>query len=273
MTSSLPYPVMSDSSEDYSEVMVDWSDIELSDEPDVLRASIAADVRDEVISSYMADGKAAVLVLVSCMTTDYRRIMKPDDIVIEKNMVSGDVDIETFISALTVIDGYIHPGLSEEYAGIDITIPKGGYLAIGPTFTLSVSRKEIPDADSICNFVLGGDRSDYYDDEQQYIDIYLTEEDFKDYNAMDKNCQVVFSSIHIPPVISDVIQKYWKERKEAHGQIWYTVLDEAIRKKYPTDADIDAASAYDIMISVIGPLMSRGSDNLYTVYNSAEGVN
>jgi len=272
MTSdNFSYPVMSSTGDDYVQNKVVWSEPEISEEGGLAVIRLTVDIQDETISRIVNDGDAHVAVLVSCGTTNYRRYFPVSEIAVDKSLIAGEVLIEPSICASKAIEGYTNPNLSPDYEGVAVTIPKGGFIAIGKISRFHVSRQEAPDAESICKFVPSDDGREGYLDDEDLIMIRLPEDVFKDFRSLDKKCRMVFTAIHAPPVIADIIQKYWKSGRAPEDTTWSRVLKAAIDDKFPPSEDgrqLDGHSSYEIMMAVMGQMLSRGSDNLYDVYAS-----
>ena len=244
MSSEHCYPVLSSDTDDYSEE----SSFDCSLETRVEGNNVVIDVEfslfDQVLLQAVNEGRAAYSLILKCSKSSYRKhhIFSERIATIKINGsdidISGNVEIIPELIAIEDLANYKNENLNREYMDVDILIPQYGRLAIASVQTITVKRRDpFRTPESVIRFDIYDDNNPYltrvrYDDESDYIAIFLTEDMHEMYNILPKNIKEVFSAVYVIPVIVDVIQRHWIDQKNELEYRWYDILNERLKAAY-----------------------------------------
>ncbi len=257
------YPVMTDSSDCYVRNTVIWSDLDQEILGSDLVIHVLYQFDDERITNLVNSGLAKLYALVYCPRTDYREIfeIQEHDISIDSGKLGGTVNVELSLIALEEIDCSMIGDLSDDYSGLAVSVPKNGYIS-KCDFSFILDRQLEPDSMSICKFAKDGDVDrPYYDAMSDFIMIFLPEDLYYKFVTLSPDDQMIFTSLYFPPILVDLIAQYWKSKDAVPPQsLWYDVISKAIDTKYPgQDLSSPTISAYEIMVSILDPLISSAA--------------
>ncbi|AMH94056.1 hypothetical protein AR505_0335 [methanogenic archaeon ISO4-H5] len=257
---------MSSTTDDYKERPVDWSDPIVNEEGENLHIYVVLEIHDEYLEQLIISGKAESVVLVSCPRTAYRVLFRDlDAIIIPKGMFAGEVHIEPAIVACEDIADYSDPYLSDDYEGISILIPKHGFIEY-EYYTFKIERKSMPTLKSVCHFVASDDGHIKYTTEGNTIDISLPEDLWLDYSTLDVPEQEIFTAMHFPPILVDLLYKYWYSGDVAAQFPWANAIQQCIDDLYPgvdfSKKDANTVSPYELAMQIIESLSCKASRRL-----------
>lgn len=256
---SYPYPVMSSLTDCYIRNTVNWAEPEKRiDGPNIV-VTAEFSIEDDKITYLLDSGRVKAYAMVYCPRTDYRELFDLSDgrIEIPSGDVADTVNIEESLIALEDIDCSEIGDLSEDFCGLSVTVPKNGYVAKND-FTFHVDRELEPDSDSICKFMKDNIDHVEYDRLTDYIIIKLPEETYYRYMSLDSELKKTYTAMYFSPILVELISDYWKDQDvPGSDTMWYRVIDKVISEKYPKG--IEDLSAFDVMESILGPLLDNAS--------------
>ena len=268
-----PYPVMTDGSDCYLKNTVVWSGFEKEISGSDLTIRVLHQFDDERIQALVDSGLAKPLVLVCCPRTDYRQLfdISEHEIVIDSGRVAGSVNVELSLIATEDIDCSQIGDLSEDYSGLSVSVPRNGYIS-KCDYVFSIDRELEPDSKSICKFIKDDNVVRVtYDDCSDFILIRLPGDLYYKFMTLTPDAQSIYTSIFFPPVLVDLIGRYWKDKDAVPPQfLWYDVINKTIETKYPgCDLSSPEYSAHDIMESILDSLIVTAA-NKVSVLNGGE---
>lgn len=263
-----PYPVMTEDGDCYLRNTVHWSELdkEISDTGLIIHTFCQFD--DERIQALVDSGRARPYALVSCPRTDYRELfdLESHDPSVDSSRIGGTVNVELSVIALEDIDCSEIGDLSDDYAGLSVSVPKFGYVS-KCDYSFTVSRDLEPDSISICQFVTDDSDRPWYDVDSDFITIHLPEELFIKFSTMPPEHKPIYTSIYFSPVLVDLISRFWID-SEALPQPykWYDVINRTLDSKYSgQDLRSQGISAYEATVSIIDPLVAAAARTVFDV--------
>ena len=196
---SLPYPVLG-ISDDIRPTLeeTDCSNpvITISEEGDLFRISVTLKLKNNDIVNYIQDEFAEFSVEVSCHSTMYRNCISSSTPVfsftVEKKLLNGRLDFESFVIASKDIFNYRNEGLNPDYEGHVINLHKGDLLVAYNKFSipLNLDLRNIRNMKSFMTVQRSNNPNEHtvtYELESSKILIILPEEMMEEYNKKPSN--------------------------------------------------------------------------------------
>lgn len=263
MSSNYSYPVMEDGSTDYLNKQVTWGSMEYKEQADSVIITVEYTIADEEINKYIEQGKAGAFLFVTCSVTDYRdKFVLSNEMLIPGTPLAGEVVIRPAIIALEKIDGYVNKNLNEDYADLKITIPKGGYISVGPEGAFTVSRKDNAGSESIFTFRESEEGVIKLVEDEDKLVIELPEVQYRDATSAGSQKRI-YSVIYVMPALVQVIEEHWI-RNGRDGDCtwsWFEVIDLALSNHYDT-SNMKGESAFDAAMKILGQLIGDATDEI-----------
>ena len=237
---SLPYPVLGindDIMPTLEETGCSEPDIKVFEEGDSFRISVVLKLKNDDILNYIKKGFAEFSVEMSCPSTMFRGCFtspSPEfDFMVEKRLLNGILDFETFVIVKKDINDYRNEGLNSDYDGHIINLHKGDLLVAyeKSSIPLNLDLRNIRNMKSFMK-VLKNDREDErsvtYDLDGPKILIYLPEDMMIEYNKKSsdpsenkKRKQILKASIYVQALIFALI--HYQEYKDS-DHMWVNAL-------------------------------------------------
>jgi hypothetical protein len=196
---SLPYPVLG-ISDDIRPTLeeTDCSNpvITISEEGDLFRISVTLKLKNNDIVNYIQDEFAEFSVEVSCHSTMYRNCISSSTPVfsftVEKKLLNGRLDFESFVIASKDIFNYRNEGLNPDYEGHVINLHKGDLLVAYNkcSIPLNLDLRNIRNMKSFMTVQRSNNPNEHtvtYELESSKILIILPEEMMEEYNKKPSN--------------------------------------------------------------------------------------
>ena len=232
-----PFPVLSLENSDYVDSAFNANVTSIA-EFGTVNLTIKYSLDDEGLQKLINDGYAEFVTHVECPMLGYRVIshsLRPEsNIKIDENELAEESDISTFIVAIKDITGYHNDRFSWDYGkNAAFDIPKGSFLAIGPTFCLKTDRDDknyskITDIFSI-----------YYDDRNpDYCSIDLegdciqirTNANIKNiyHGCYKKSEKYIWISMIFLPALTEALRNMHDNQEVYQEYKWFEVLQKVL---------------------------------------------
>ena len=268
---NLSYPVMSTVTDDYKDKPVNWTDPVITVEGDQLRIQVFLEIHDEYLDQLIINGKAEPVVLISCPRTAYRMLFRDlDNILVPQGVFAGEVHIEPSVVACEDIADYSDPYLSEDYEGVSILIPKHGFIEY-EYYAIKIERKAMPTLKSVCHFIESEDDRISYSTEGNTIDIAIPKDLWLKHATLGTPEQEIFTAMYFPPILVDLLYKYWYSDDAAEQFPWAIAIQQCIDELHPgidLTKDSPEISPYELAMEIVGSLTNKASYRV--VYNVME---
>ena len=196
---SLPYPVLGISDDirpTLEETGCSNPVIMISEEGDLFRISVTLKLDNNDIANYIQDEFAEFTVEVSCHSTMYRNCISSSTPVfsftVEKKLLNGRLDFESFVIARKDILNYRNEGLNPDYEGHVINLHKGDLLVAYNkcSIPLNLDLRNIRNMKSFMTVQRSNNPNEHtvaYELESSKILIILPEEMMEEYNKKPSN--------------------------------------------------------------------------------------
>lgn len=196
---SLPYPVLGISDDirpTLEETGCSNPEIMISEEGDLFRISVTLKLENNDIVNYIRDEFAEFSVEVSCHSTMYRNCISSSipvfSFTVEKKLLNGKLDFESFVIARKDILNYRNEGLNPDYEGHVINLHKGDLLVAYNkcSIPLNLDLRNIRNMKSFMTVQRSNNPNEHtvaYELESSKILIILPEEMMEEYNKKPSN--------------------------------------------------------------------------------------
>ena len=196
---SLPYPVLGISDDirpTLEETGCSNPVIMINEEGDLFRISVTLKLKNSDIVNYIQDEFAEFSVEVSCHSTMYRNCISSSTPVfsftVEKKLLNGRLDFESFVIARKDILNYWNEGLNPDYEGHVINLHKGDLLVAYNkcSIPLNLDLRNIRNMKSFMTVQRSNNPNEHtvaYELESSKILIILPEEMMEEYNKKPSN--------------------------------------------------------------------------------------
>lgn len=152
--------------------------------------------------------------------------------------MNGNVSVCGFVVAKNDINGYSNPAFNSDYCELTFDIDKGGILAVGGQYNITVTKDteelaKIPSIFTICRCVADNDDSMKIDIDGDKIAINLCNEDFQNYKILSASPSFlpVFHSMLIMPALIYVFEILKREGMEDYEtRRWYQAIRKTLSK-------------------------------------------
>jgi hypothetical protein len=236
-------------------------DEELTEAEYVLKG-IHAELQSPFIKGLIAEGKAALVCVVECPETMYRRTFSisdvPTDIRLPLADLNGKVGVSAFVIAKEDMPNYSDKDFLDDYGGISFAIEKDDILAVDDGFVNRIDFDEDQDTQKSSIFLVIKDgtikdetmRLDY---DSSKITINLPEDSFNIYEKMKRitKYQDIFFSILAIPALSFALSSLQKKGDSAPVDAsaldykWFAAFMKAFKEVNGFDLNDDYFSKMD----------------------------
>ena len=143
---SFPYPVLGINDDILPGLTEESAVIELNrDDPKDYILSIRLQMNNPCISDLIHQGYAQYVCEINCIKTNLRRAASYSEpefkIHIDRRGVSGNVDVNCFVTIIKPINNYINPGFNEDYNGTVFNLSEGDILVGFPSCSFVADKK------------------------------------------------------------------------------------------------------------------------------------
>lgn len=256
-----PYPVLSKFSDDYSN-----SSFETVVTPEKdgfnLKLNFLTEINNDGIKELIEDGLARIVYHLECSQTGFRIALKTEKsellFPIDRKLVTGKLQVCSFIVAQKEIFGYLNKDFHEDYRGFKFDIDEGCILAIGGQTNIQFesSLNDIAYTPSV--FTIIKNRNELQNEmivdlNQNKIVIMLPEKEFNNYRSLRGQAfiQPVLNSIIIIPALSfalsEVAKRQTSERFEFDSYSWYRAIKKSLKNRFDCDIELDSFSEQNML--------------------------
>lgn len=199
----------------------------------IINLSIDYSLDDEGLQKLINDGYAEFVTHVECPMLGYRAMAQSSrpavNIKIDENEVASKSDISTFIIAIKDITGYHNDRFSWDYGeNATFDIPKGSFLAIGPTFCLKTDRddKDFSKITDIFSILEDDSNPDYcsIDLEGDCIQVRTNANIKNRYYNYTKSEKYTWISMIFLPALTEALRKMHDNQEVYQDYKWFEVL-------------------------------------------------
>lgn len=246
---TFPHPVLGIRNDILGEPEFDY---DISEDENNHILDIKIDLHNPSIKHYIeVRNQAKYVCEVDCNRTYYRLCedsLNPNfHIVIPKKDVSGEVNVQLTVTAVTRIDCYTNSLANSDYSGYEFNLEKGDILAYigGLNIQTDIMADEYKAVGSFVHFK-GDSVSDMsYNLSGQDIEIIMPKEMFDQYVKHLKGNR--FRPVIISSIVKEAIIYAITRYKEYKGTRWARILKTAeVLKEYDLDEDIDVLTAIEM---------------------------
>ena len=239
---SFPYPVLGISDDiqpTLHETGCDIPDIQINEAGNEFSIDITLKLENSDILNYIKNDYAEYSVEVSCKTTKYRKCMVSDTpnftFNINKNLLNGKLEFDSFVIAKTDILDYKNYGLNPDYEGHTINLHKGDLLVAYRkcSFPVNVDLRNVRNMKSFMRVMKNdrtNERSVIYDLTTSKISILLPEEMMVEYNKKaindadkEKQRKAVLKASLFLEALTYALLRY-KDFKEREDLMWVNAI-------------------------------------------------
>lgn len=236
-----PYPVLSDGTDDYIDSSFSFS-LEVKKGPCELIFFVKMELNDSVLQKMLLNNEAQFLIHIECSYTAYREAICFTENSFERHILekdlNGNVSVCGFIVAQNDIKDYSNPAFNSDYCELSFDIDKGGILAVGGQYNITVTKDteelaKIPSIFTICRCASDNDNSMKIDIDGDKIAINLCNEDFQNYKILSASPSFlpVFHSMLITPSLIYVFEILRREGTENYEmRRWYQAIAKTLNK-------------------------------------------
>lgn len=249
-----PYPVLSSYSDDYKQGLYD-TNIDVVKEGYNLRVDFLANLTSNGLKEQIKAGRAKYVYHLECAQTGYRKVVSTDKVstsfLIENKLVSGKLQICSFVVAVEDIHAFATEDFHDDYRGAAFEIEAGCVMAVGTMVTVDVSKDidDLANTPSIFSIIRNADancREMLVDMSGRKIIIKLPLDDYYNYKklAITPLYQPVLNSLTVIPalvyVLGEMKMQSVQERMENQDALWYKTISKVLLTKF--DCDIESES-------------------------------
>jgi len=256
-----PYPVLYKFSDDYSN-----SSFETVVTPEKdgfnLKLNFLTEINNDGIKELIEDGLAKIVYHLECSQTGFRIVLKTEKsellFPVDRKLVTGKLQVCSFIVAQKDIFGYLNKDFHEDYRGFKFDIDEGCILAIGGQTNIQFesSLNDIAYTPSVFTIIKNRNelqKEMIVDLNQNKIVIMLPEKEFNNYRSLRGQAfiQPVLNSIIIIPALSfalnEVAKKQTSERFEFDSYSWYRAIKKSLKNRFDGDIELDSFSEQNML--------------------------
>lgn len=243
---SLPYPVLG-ISDDIIPTLEDTGsskpNIIAFEEGDSFRISVALELVNDDILNYIKKEFAEFSVEMSCPSTMFRKCFTSSspkfDFKVEKCLLNGSLEFESFVIAKKDINNYRNKGLNSDYDGHIINLHKGDLLVAyrSTSLPLNLDLRNVRNVRSFMTVLKNpraNERSVTYDLDGPKILIYLPEEMMIEYNKnssdiseKNRRKKILKGSIYVQALTYALI--HYQKYKDSNN-MWVNALTYRMRE-------------------------------------------
>ena len=236
-----PYPVLAEGADDFVSSSFTF-ETAVSRGIREIKFSFTMKLKNEEILAMLEQGDAEYLIHIECPVTGCRNIVKSHTSFFTKSIsekdLNGKVSVCAFIVAKKDLPAYINKDFNTNYEGITFFVDRGGILAIGGQYHLSVLKDteelaRIPSVFTICKYAANADESMRIDMEQEKIAISLSDQSFQNYKLLSGN-PILFPVLHAMIIIPALIYVFETMRNDGTEDYedyrWFAAIAKTLKK-------------------------------------------
>ena len=236
-----PYPMLAADMDDYIDSSFSFT-VATEKEIREIKFSFQLNLQNEGLTNMIRSGKAEYLIHIECPQTCYRYAIKTTDSNyvhrIPERGLNGRVSICAFIVAKNDLPAYYNHAFNEDYEGMSFSVDRGGILAIGGQYTLTIVKDteelaKIPSVFTICKRAADSDTGMEIDMEGNKIAVTLSGDSFGRYKnlASELKYQPAFHSMIIMPALIYVFETLHREGIENYNdKRWFAAISKTLSK-------------------------------------------
>lgn len=240
-----PYPMLAADMDDYTDSSFTFT-VATEKEIREIKFSFQLDLQNEGLTNMIQNGKAEYLIHIECPQTCYRHAIKTTDSTyihrIPERDLNGRVSICAFIVAKEDLPTYYNHMFNEDYGGMSFSVDRGGILAIGGQYTLTIVKDteelaKIPSIFTICKRAADSDNGIEIDMDGDKIAVTLSSDSFGRYKnlASELKYQPAFHSMFIMPALIYVFETLHREGIDNYNdKRWFIALNKTLSKSNVT---------------------------------------
>ena len=220
-------------------------DIRLDEEGNLFKVSVLLKLENADILSYIKNEYAEFSVEVSCHSTMYRNCFTspvPEfSFLIEKKLLNGKLDFESFVIAKKDINNYKNEGLNPDYEGHVINLHKGDLLVAYRkcSIPLNLDLRNVRNMKSFMTIRKNNDENEHsvvYDLDDSKILILLPEEMMVEYNKKPLNASesneennkrktILKASLYLEALTYALLNyKQYEKENDKNNYMWVNAL-------------------------------------------------
>lgn len=246
-----PYPVLSSYSDDYNQGHFE-TNIDIVRDGYNLRVDFLANLTSNGLKEQIKDGNAMYVYHLECAQTGYRKVVATDKVsesyIIENKLVSGKLQICSFVVAVEDISSYTTDDFHDDYSGVAFDIEAGCVMAVGTMATVDVSKDidDLANTPSIFSIIRNADtscREMLVDMSGRKIIIKLPLDDYYNYKKLSitPQYQSVLNSLTVIPALTYVLGELKlmtvQDRMENQDTLWYKTISKALLAQFDCDVE------------------------------------
>lgn len=236
-----PYPMLAADMDDYIDSSFSFT-VATEKEIREIKFSFQLNLQNEGLTNMIRSGKAEYLIHIECPQTCYRYAIKTTDSNyvhrIPERGLNGRVSICAFIVAKNDLPAYYNHAFNEDYEGMSFSVDRGGILAIGGQYTLTIVKDteelaKIPSVFTICKRAADSDTGMEIDMEGNKIAVTLSGDSFGRYKnlASELKYQPAFHSMIIMSALIYVFETLHREGIENYNdKRWFAAISKTLSK-------------------------------------------
>ena len=240
-----PYPMLAADMDDYTDSSFTFT-VATEKEIREIKFSFQLDLQNECLTNMIQNGKAEYLIHIECPQTCYRHAIKTTDSTyihrIPERDLNGRVSICAFIVAKEDLPTYYNHMFNEDYEEMSFSVDRGGILAIGGQYTLTIVKDteelaKIPSIFTICKRAADSDNGIEIDMDGDKIAVTLSSDSFGRYKnlASELKYQPAFHSMLIMPALIYVFERLHREGIDNYNdKRWFIALNKTLSKSNVT---------------------------------------
>ncbi len=232
-----PYPVLSEETEDYSDS--DFNvEVDVSQEINSISIMFSINLDNRGLQQLINHGDASFAIHVECSKTAYRKLLVSQQkkmlLHIPITRINGDIAFVGMIIAKKDIAYYRNEKLNDDYAGMDIIIPRAGIMAYQNMSKIRVTKnyEELKTSSSIFSIVKRAkDNEDMHPMEfeltKEKIRIVVDENIYSSYirYSTDQDAKELLWSLVLLPAILFMLERLRTDGITAYEEMeWYQII-------------------------------------------------
>lgn len=247
------YPVLSRFSDDYKEGVFETI---VSSRPEGFKIvfDTVSKLTNEGLKTLIREGCASYTYHFECAQTGFRKVFLTDKETntfdIPRELVSGKLEICSFVVATRDIIRYTNLSFNDDYLGTTFDIEAGCIIAVGEQFNLYVSKEneDVAYTQSVFSIIRNLNREEkrmIVETNDQKIIIYLPIDDYYIYKQL-KRSQMTHDALNSLTIIPALIYALdelkhldIEERMALSGLAWYRAVRKSLLNNFGCDVESD----------------------------------
>lgn len=248
-----PYPVLSRFSDDYKDDKFETTVSSRVNGTEII-FDMTAVLTNDGLKHLIREGSATYTYHLECAQTGFRKAFLTDKenttFGISRELVSGKLEICSFVVATQDIIGYTNTSFNDDYLGVAFDIEAGCVIAVGKQFSLHVSKEQedlayTPSVFSIIRNLDDTEKQMIVVIDSQKIIVKLPIDDYYNYkglNQLSMYSNLLNSLTIIPALIyalDELKLRSIEERLELSEYAWYRAVRKSLRNNFNCDVESD----------------------------------